>query len=122
MISIAHPIHLWTFLSEHRIIGDEYGGSNLGVIPKDCKSGLMGNRNLYHFCLAMLIFLDIIVPLALLAVAVKTALGKTLVFCPIPPTPAPTPVLKPAPPVIVEEKLAPPPTTAVTMFIGQAWS
>ena len=45
----------------------------------------MGNRNLYHFCLAILIFLDIMVPISLVAIIVltsdfraRTFLNKTL--------------------------------------------
>jgi hypothetical protein len=45
----------------------------------------MGNRNLYHFCLAILIFLDITVPLSLAAIIIltrnandKSILNKTL--------------------------------------------
>ncbi len=43
----------------------------------------MGNRNLYHFCLAILIFMDITVPLALLAVVVRSSLRTTLSLFPI---------------------------------------
>ena len=62
----------------------------MGVVPIACKNGNLGNRNLYHFCLAMLIFLDITVPLGLLAAAAKSQLGSTLMFCPIAPQ-APSP-------------------------------
>ena len=83
----------------------------------------MGNRNLYHFCLAILIFLDITVPLALLAVAIKSQLNNTLTFCPtvavpaVPAAPVKEEIIVPEKP---EEKLAPPPATAISMFIGQA--
>ena len=84
----------------------------------------MGNRNLYHFCLAILILLDIVVPLALLAVAAKTAARTTLTFCPVPAAPQEAPQIagpeKPAPPLVVAEKIAPPPAAAQTMFVGQA--
>ncbi len=108
-----------------RIIGDETTGSKLGVIPQDCKDGKMGNRNLYHFCLAMIIFLDITVPLALLAVAAKSRLGTTLSFLPIvAKTPEPSPQASKAPIVDVEkgDKLEKPgqQTVATTMFIGEA--
>lgn len=55
------------------------------MIPQACKDGNMDNRNLYHFCLAILIFLDITVPLSLLTILYLTAnfkeksiLNKTL--------------------------------------------
>jgi hypothetical protein len=67
---------------EHRIIGDETKGSKLGVVPQDCKEGRMGNRNLYHFCLAILIFMDISVPLALIAVLLRSSLTSTLSLFP----------------------------------------
>ena len=82
----------------------------------------MGNRNLYHFCLAMLIFLDITVPLGLLAAAAKSQLGSTLMFCPIAPqAPSPQATKVDAPIVDVEkaEKLAPP-AVATAMYVGQA--
>ncbi len=53
-------------------------GGGLGVVPDACKEGNMGNRNLYHFCLAILIFLDIMVPLTLLAIAALTIKDKRL--------------------------------------------
>ena len=72
LIVLALPLDLvaaYYCLYLGRIIGDESG---LGVIPQACKDGNMGNRNLYHFCLAMLIFLDIMVPLTLLAILFLT--------------------------------------------------
>jgi hypothetical protein len=65
----------------NRIIGDD-NASSLGVIPQDCKDGNMGNGNLYHFCLAVLIFMDITVPLALIAVVVWSSLTSTLALYP----------------------------------------
>jgi len=115
----------WMIAGNAWIIGDETTGSKLGVIPQDCKDGKMGNRNLYHFCLAMIIFLDITVPLALLAVAAKSRLGTTLSFLPIEAkTPEPSPQASKAPIVDVEkgDKLEKPgqQTVATTMFIGEA--
>jgi hypothetical protein len=52
-----------------RIMGDEPA---MGVIPKACKDGNLGNRNLYHFCYVIIIMLDISVPLALCAIAAYT--------------------------------------------------
>ncbi len=97
-----------------RIIGDETTGSKLGVVPQPCKDGDMGNRNLYHFCLAIIIFLDITVPLALLAAAAKSGLRSTLSFYPIPAAPVeqPPPAEKE---VHVFEK-----SVATTMYVGQA--
>ena len=111
---LIDPLHF------DRILGSASTGSRLGVVPDDCKNGAMGNRNLYHFCLAILIFLDITVPLALLAVAIKSQLNNTLTFCPavaVPAAPVKEEIIVPEKP---EEKLAPPPATAISMFIGQA--
>ena len=73
-----------------RIIGEESG---FGVVPDDCKNGNMGNRNLYHFCLAILIFLDISVPITVLAILFattnskeKSVLNKTLGSANVPAT------------------------------------
>mmetsp|Transcript_29740 Transcript_29740/g.78454 ORF Transcript_29740/g.78454 Transcript_29740/m.78454 type:complete len:83 (-) Transcript_29740:262-510(-) len=82
----------------------------------------MGNRNLYHFCEAMIIFLDIVVPLGALAVAVRTGLNKTLMFYDRPAVTIPAP--EPVPEPHVAEKPAAPvpeiPSQAVNVFIGQA--
>jgi hypothetical protein len=45
----------------------------LGVVPDACKSGNMGNRNLYHFCLVIIIIMDITIPVALCVAAALTA-------------------------------------------------
>ncbi len=50
------------------------------MIPQACKDGNAGNRNLYHFCLAMLIFLDIMVPITLVAIFILTSDFKTKTF------------------------------------------
>jgi hypothetical protein len=59
----------------------------------------VGNRNLYHFCLAMLIFLDIMVPITLIAIVVlttdfssKSFFNKTLLGAAAASTSGPTPV------------------------------
>jgi len=56
------------------------GFTSFGVVPAACKDGKMGNRNLYHFGLAIIIFLDITVPLCLFAVFARTFLNRTLAF------------------------------------------
>ena len=56
-----------------RIVGDE---SAMGVVPTACKNGAMGNRNLYHFCLVIIIIMDITVPLILCALAGLTFDGS----------------------------------------------
>mmetsp|Transcript_29746 Transcript_29746/g.78495 ORF Transcript_29746/g.78495 Transcript_29746/m.78495 type:complete len:593 (-) Transcript_29746:262-2040(-) len=112
----------WLIQGNIWILGDEKGHSSLGVIPQDCKDGNMGNRNLYHFCEAMIIFLDIVVPLGALAVAVRTGLNKTLMFYDRPAVTIPAP--EPVPEPHVAEKPAAPvpeiPSQAVNVFIGQA--
>ena len=50
------------------------------MVPQACKDGNMGNRNLYHFCLAILIFLDISVPLTLFAIILLTLNTKERSF------------------------------------------
>ncbi len=72
------------------------------MVPQDCKDGINGNRNLYHFCLAILIFMDITVPLALLAVIARSSLTTTLALYP----PQEVVVKQPAEVIVVPEKPA----------------
>jgi len=114
----------WMIAGNAWIIGDDTTGSRLGVVPQACKDGNMGNRNLYHFCLAMIIFLDITVPLGLLAVAAKSGLSTTLSFCPIV-APPQSPQTKGEAPIVDVEKAEKPekpalPPIATTMYVGQA--
>jgi hypothetical protein len=44
----------------------------LGVVPTDCKNGAMGNRNIYHYCIAIIIIMDILVPLAFFGLVAYT--------------------------------------------------
>ena len=44
----------------------------MGVVPSDCKNGAMGNRNLYHYCVAIIIMMDVLVPIALFALVAYT--------------------------------------------------
>jgi hypothetical protein len=53
----------------------------MGVVPTACKDGNMGNRNLFHFCYVIIIFLDIAVPLALLALAAYTVDIPSMTVC-----------------------------------------
>ena len=76
----------------------------------------MGNRNLYHFCLAILIFLDITVPLALLAAAARSGLRSTLSLYPIPAAPLETSAENLKEVHTFDKNVA----TAVTMYVGHA--
>ncbi len=53
----------------------------MGVVPRECKEGNLGNRNLYQFCYVIIIFLDIAVPLALLAIAAFTVDISSSTIC-----------------------------------------
>lgn len=108
----------------HRIIGDETTGSKLGVIPQECKDGNMGNRNLYHFCLAVLIFMDITVPLALLAVMIRSSLTRTLSLFPFKPVVAKQPPVElndiPAPTTGKADGKLTPAVDPSLVYVGQA--
>jgi len=114
----------WMIAGNVWIIGDETTGSKLGVVPQDCKDGNMGNRNLYHFCLAILIFMDITVPLALVAVIVRSSLTSTLSLFPAPIENKQVPMITPP---LTTSKQADQPTTETTqsadpslVYVGQA--
>ena len=65
-----------------RVIGgtaEKYDGivSLRGMIPDDCKYGNMGDRNFYLFLLAMVIILDVLIPITAAYVIARTFLNKT---------------------------------------------
>ena len=77
----------------------------------------MGNRNLYHFCLAVLVLLDVAVPLALLAAAAASGLRAALSFfrASAPGSPGQAPDKGRAGPAAFA-----PPALATNIFIGRA--
>ena len=48
-----------------------------GMIPDDCKNGGMGDRGFYHFLLAMIIILDVLIPICGAYVIARTFLNRT---------------------------------------------
>uniref|UniRef100_A0A6T8BZW8 Uncharacterized protein n=1 Tax=Cryptomonas curvata TaxID=233186 RepID=A0A6T8BZW8_9CRYP len=48
-----------------------------GMIPDDCKNGNMGDRSFYHFLLAMIIILDVLIPICGAYVVGRTFLNRT---------------------------------------------
>jgi len=118
----------WMIAGNVWIIGDETTGSKLGVIPQECKDGNMGNRNLYHFCLAILIFMDIAVPLALLAVVLRSSLTSTLALFPNEPVKQPAakvndtaaPVASKVDEIVTPTKPEATPPADTLVYVGQA--
>ena len=48
-----------------------------GMIPDDCKNGNMGDRSFYQFLLAMIIILDVLIPIGGAYVIARTFLNRT---------------------------------------------
>mmetsp|Transcript_64779 Transcript_64779/g.173829 ORF Transcript_64779/g.173829 Transcript_64779/m.173829 type:complete len:249 (-) Transcript_64779:401-1147(-) len=68
----------WMIAGNVWVIGDL---NNLGKIPDDCKNGLMGNRNLYHFCLSILVIMDVLIPIGMFAAFASTYDEKSRSIC-----------------------------------------
>lgn len=67
-----------------RVIGgtaETYNGitSMRGMIPDECKNGNNGDRSFYQFLLAMVIILDVLIPITGAYVAARTFFNKTFV-------------------------------------------
>ena len=65
----------WLMAGNVWVFDRENGGS--GVVPDACKSGFLGNRNLYHFVYGIVIIEDILFPLLFLYLLARTCLNKT---------------------------------------------